>query len=255
MIKKLIESNKVVVLTVLSYCVALAYETGYAKIYNFPFDMITIDIKTLFVSVLITLVVILISYGVLRGVAKFLISFGIYGEVIFRALPISLLMLIPALFMPHKYNYLFYVVLIVFLLQIYQDVAVYSKEDKALSLKQRIKKNIKESEDKVLKNREDDSELSNLGEYLFLFFVIIAIGFLVGRYAALNASDFYVFSFENNEYAIIKKYDENIITSKIKNNKLSSTITYFTSDKLSGLELALSKKLERENSNGDAVKN
>lgn len=86
--------------------------------------------------------------------------------------------------------------------------------------------------------------------YHFLCYYFFSYGFILalGTYNARTTTSFYYFTVDNNNYAIINKFDDNVITKVInKDKKLEDSVYIYKSDSLNSKEIKYMKVIEDNN--------
>lgn len=241
--KEFIKVNNVIILTILGYCVALMFERGYAKIFNYPFSMITVDIKSLFIAILSVFVFVFVLLLPAILLFKCMLKFNTIVRYIIMF--VSFLLLGYIIHFSSWGGTLFGVILILLV----SIVGMSCCTD--YLLKSLTEPNAPEntSIESYINYFLNYKIVSFISFYIFVFVWVMAVGLSVGRFYAQNINDFFTFQKDNNKYAIIKQYDNTLITAKIIDNKLESKVTYFTTDSLNGLVLNYEVGIARENCN------
>lgn len=242
MFDKLIKKETLVVafLTLLSYGTALIYELPSSKIFEFPFDLISIDVKILFSSGIRTLIFFTFLSTLVRFFYKSLLSFGAIGNylvALFFKSGISLFMGLLAYIITNEMLAIYSsVFLILFLIIMYTPWKKIKNNNMETLLNESISKMFNENNiKKELSLGEKAGALGFTGLLYILF--VQAIGTIDAR----NPREFYTFNLEKNNYAIIKIYGDNLVAVKLNSEKKRVGTFYFKTDIISNKEIFTEK--------------
>ncbi|EPB6942600.1 hypothetical protein ACRRNT_003784 [Proteus mirabilis] len=115
--------------------------------------------------------------------------------------------------------------------------------------KKKTKNNDKnQSDNKKPKGNGDLSATTKILSFFMLLFFSYGFILALGTYNARTTTSFYYFTVDNNNYAIINKFDDNVITKVInKDKKLEDSVYIYKSDSLNSKEIKYMKVIEDNN--------
>lgn len=229
MIKDKVSENLIIAtIPVIGYIVALFYQFGYANYFEFPLDLIEIDLEmtltsSLWVAVYICVIAVIFNYyslfthhnGILSKIAESVLHFSI----------LPLLIMFATAFDKNMF-YIFMGSMLIGLL--FATVPpLFSMKDKGYRQALiDLSNKTNDSNDKKTTNH------SNLDGYISKFaltLIFLGICHGAGRYNAEQKEDFYSFNYNKQSYVLISSYGEHIIASKLesKDNKITKEFSIF----------------------------
>ncbi|WP_163760214.1 hypothetical protein, partial [Proteus mirabilis] len=105
-----------------------------------------------------------------------------------------------------------------------------------------------QSDNKKPKGNGDLSATTKILSFFMLLFFSYGFILALGTYNARTTTSFYYFTVDNNNYAIINKFDDNVITKVInKDKKLEDSVYIYKSDSLNSKEIKYMKVIEDNN--------
>ncbi|WP_431296456.1 hypothetical protein [Rahnella sp. PAMC 25559] len=242
------ETLLVAILTLAGYLVGLLYEVGFSLYFKYPASFISVDIKSIIfglISVLALLFFITATISVMdslsrkfKGARALLLYSTIYGGLlIYCGLVYYMLTGSGGI-----YLYGILIAYIACLLLFFP----YGYKKKGITFEEGVKEVV------IKMSSQNDSAKSKEKKFfesvLAYSFMSAALGiFVVGvgsHFARMNQS-FYTFYLEKTKYAIVGTYGNNLITSKVIDNKISTGVYIY---KDSEIKNAL---LKREKINND----
>ena len=251
MIRALLKKEAILlaILTSFSYSAAYLFELGYANYFDYPSELISINITSLLKMGAAVFLFLFLSIGALDIIVKTLSILGVFGEVILKILSFMILIVI---FLVISYLLdsqhlkvllilsVFFPILIVILLVPYD----YKKKKKSFS-----DGLIDNANELLSTNKPSSSKIdkktshSDVEGVLAMFFLLGCLGFLIfalGKYNARTTNEFYFMEIRTTKYAIIKKYDSLLVTKKINNDLLFEKEIYsFNESELNDRKIGL----------------
>ncbi|WP_275351551.1 hypothetical protein [Proteus mirabilis] len=231
------------VISAASYSAAYLYEFSYAKYFNYPKELISISLVNLLRMGFSFFMLMLFSIFIIDFCTKATDALGKYGSNVRKAYaPITMgIILLIFLYLAgisiFKYYLIGMAIFIAFLI-----LSTFFE-------KKKTKNNDKnQSDNKKPKGNGDLSATTKILSFFMLLFFSYGFILALGTYNARTTTSFYYFTVDNNNYAIINKFDDNVITKVInKDKKLEDCVYIYKSDSLNSKEIKYMKVIEDNN--------
>ncbi|HEK0470046.1 TPA: hypothetical protein SMP18_001248 [Proteus mirabilis] len=231
------------VISAASYSAAYLYEFSYAKYFNYPKELISISLVNLLRMGFSFFMLMLFSIFIIDFCTKATDALGKYGSNIRKAYaPITMgIILLIFLYLAgisiFKYYLIGMAIFIVFLI-----LSTFFEKNK-------IKNNDEnQSDNDKPKESGDLSATTKILSFFMLLFFSYGFILALGTYNARTTTSFYYFTADNKDYAIINKFDDNVITKVInKDKKLEDNVYIYKSDSLNSKEIKYIKMIEDNN--------
>lgn len=239
MLNKLINKETLLIafVTFLSYGTAMISEFAAAKVYDFPFSMVIIDIKILYSSVMLTLLYASILSLAIIFILKVTFKLNPLKRNIASVLIVSFFFIIIGYLVYYitndnlsLYSTAITSISIIVIYMPWKEIT--NKKNIIRTLKNNAKE---ESTSKIESDIHSLRELTGTGVFILFLYVLSVAA--IGTNIARNPQYFFTFELNGERYAILKTYGDNLITAKLNEKNLKSGTFFFKSDAISTKEL------------------
>lgn len=246
MIKDLLnrETLLVAVLTLGGYLVGLLYEVGFSLYFRYPASFISVDIKSIFFGLLSVALLLFFLTVIIKIMDDISRNFKGMRALILHSTIFGFILLYCGLvfyLLTGKSGIYIYAVAgayCIFLLLLYP----FGYKKNGITLEEGV---VKLAVKMYGSSKVKESKLSAIRESVIAYsFVCAAMGILVisvGTHFARVNESFYTFTYDSSKYAIVNTYGENLITSRVIDNNLTTGIYIFKDSELKKLELKREK--------------
>lgn len=248
------------IISAASYSAAYLYEFSYAKYFDYPKELISISLVNLLRMGLSFFMLMFVAISIIELCTKTTDALGRYGSNVRKSYaPITMgIILIMYLYLAGLTIFKYYLIgIVIYIITlILFDFFKRNKEKEIIENKIDTEKDDSNGEitnknqtDK--ENHKKGNEISGITKALSFFMLIFfSYGFMLalGTYNARTTTSFYYFTIDDKNYAIINKFDDNVITKVInKDKKLEDGVYIYKNDSINGKEIKYIKIVEDNN--------
>lgn len=203
---------------VIGYAVALFYQYGYATYFEFPLELIEVDLEMTLTSSLWVAVYFFVIAFFLDFYSSFVSSERVLSKIIKNVLRFSMLPFV-FMFVTAFDRSMFLMFLASILFGVVLSVVPPLFSMKKIGYKKALINSLNEENLGGKRQASKPSFFEDYMAYFSMLLIFIGVCHGAGKYNAEQKKEFYIFHYDGQDYVLISSYGENFVASKIGDEK------------------------------------